>query len=40
MIQISAKEMYNTSLNGWKENVIYEFQNSKCQKVKDVKKNY
>ena len=23
------------SLNGWKENAIYEFQNSKCQKLKD-----
>ena len=29
------------SLNGWKENAIYEFQNSKCQKLKDgIKRNY
>ena len=27
--------MCNTSLHGWKENVIYEFVNSKCKKLKD-----
>ena len=27
--------MCNISLNGWKGNAIYEFQNIKCQKLKD-----
>ena len=35
MIQILVKEMW------WKENAIYEFQNSKCQKLKNgIKENH
>ena len=33
MIQISVKEMYNISLQGWKGTASYELQNSKCQKL-------
>ena len=36
MIQILVKEMCNISLQGWKEDVIYEFKNNKSQKIKDV----
>ena len=35
MIQTLVKEMCNNSLQGWKGNAIYEFQNSKCHKIMD-----